>query len=44
MELMAIPLLLPIITGLVFLGLGHDLTDPEIGAELQRERELENGL
>ena len=44
MELMAIPLLLPIITGLVLVGLGRDLTDPEIGAELQRERELENEL
>lgn len=38
MELMAIPLLVPIITGLIFLGLGHDLTDPEIGAQLEKER------
>ena len=42
MELMAIPLILPIITGLVFLGLGHDLTDPAIAEQLERERSAEN--
>ena len=42
MELMAIPLVLPIITGLVLLGLGRDLMDPEIAQQLERERSAEN--
>lgn len=28
MELMAIPLIIPMLVGLVMVGLGHDLTDP----------------
>ena len=42
MELMAIPLVLPILTGLVLLGLGRDLMDPEISQQLERERSAEN--
>jgi hypothetical protein len=42
MELMAIPLILPILAGLVLVGLGHDVTDPAFGEALENERRLNN--
>lgn len=32
----------PFILGIVLVGLGHDITDPTIGAELERERNESN--
>lgn len=44
MELLAIPLLVPIVAGLVMAGLGHDLTDAKFMEELERERQKNANL
>lgn len=39
MDTMAIALLIPPLVGILLVAAGQDITDPEIAAELEKERE-----